>query len=121
MTNDDGQVQGLLAAFRVAHDAGDIAQLQALFDRPSARADTRLLMSDYRRLFARSRQRRLELDGVSWFHQDGALTVIASYRSTVWPSGAEEPMATRGDMRFDLSFSQGRWRIRRLSFDAFPG
>jgi ketosteroid isomerase-like protein len=113
----------LLNNFSHAYESGDIADMRALFaaDARGPRGGVDVILSDYKRVFASSSERRLNVRDVSWFITGDTLTIIASFDATVTKGRAGRPRRSHGDLRLDLRREKDQWYIYRLQHDELPG
>ena len=111
----------LLGNFARAYGAGDLSGLEAMFtaDVSGSEGNLKRILAGYDKVFQTSERRSLAVHDVSWFENDGTLTIIASYQATV--EGTRGPRKSRGDLRMDLRKVKGQWRIFRFQQGERPG
>ncbi len=85
------------------------------------RGGSNAILADYSRLFKNSEQRSLGVRDVSWFTNDGTLTIIASYEASIASGRNRRARRTHGDLRMDLRLVDEQWRIYRLQHDERGG
>ncbi|HEU0152047.1 MAG TPA: J domain-containing protein [Arenimonas sp.] len=116
---DEASARAVLAKFSAAYAAGDINALMRLFTRDARnnRGGRDAIVYDYQSLFARSRERRLDLQPNGWITGDSGAVVLAEYAAWVKEGRLFPGSTTRGTIRFTLRREDGELKISQVIHD----
>jgi hypothetical protein len=113
----------LLGQLSRAYEAGDVQGMRALFaaDASGPKGNLEATLAEYRRVFAASSERSLNVRDVSWFLSGDTFTIVATFEASVTEAHGGRVRKTRGDLRLDLRRDGDRWQIFRMQNGERPG
>lgn len=102
--------------FVAAYAQGDLDRMMALFSTDAVENRGRIdaIARDYRRLFADTSMRSLDLDALVWTIRPGRIVGVGPYVAYFRAQGGEGDRRVQGWIRIEAVPMKGGWKIQRL-------